>query len=474
LYHRTGDADFYTAVSNYIPGKVLSNTNPILFTDLQNTDYTRGKYFLNDTYPFNYAFNTDRTDNFFVESKADWANPVHKANSVRYDFNGAEIFSAAYIMGSFNIGPRLSLIAGTRFEHYNMDYHANFFYVTHSVDGNGKLFDTLNSVNRNDDHLFPNAQLRYKFTDWCDLRLAYTQSVSRPDYNSILPNVYFSPGEGGEAGNTKLKPALSDNFDAYLSFYNNDIGLLTLGGFYKNIKDVFFQTIIYYQNLKYYNVSFPDSATWRALGTQAPGAADQITTYINNPHPAHVRGLELEWQTHFWYLPNPLNSLVLDINYTRIWSDMDYLQLFNNPVPYQYVDEHGRTRTGYHYVTVDTVRNARLLNQGDNILNINLGVDYKGFSGRISFNLQGNVITTVGTRPEADQYTGNIYKWDFTLKQELPIEGFSVSLSGVNIFHNPVYTYQHFRRVPGGPIYDNLVTTTYSPRTFELNLRYTL
>jgi TonB-dependent receptor len=473
-YHRTGDADFYTAVSNFIPGKILSNTNPILFTDLQNTDYTRGQYFLNDTYPFNYAFNTDKTDNFFVDSRADWANPVHKANSVRYDFNGAEIFSAAYLMGSFNIGPRLSLIAGTRFEHYNMDYHATFFYVTHSVDGNGKLFDTLNSVNRNDDHLFPNAQIRYKFTDWCDLRLAYTQSVSRPDYNFILPNVYFSPGEGGQAGNTKLKPALSDNFDGYLSFYNNDIGLLTLGGFYKNIKDVFFQTIIYYQNLKYYNVSFPDSATWRALGTQAPGPADQITTYINNPHPAHIRGFELEWQTHFWYLPNPFNSLVLDINYTRVWSDMDYLQLFNNPVAYQYTDEHGRVRTGYHYVTIDTVRNARLLNQGDNIFNITLGVDYKGFSGRFSFNLQGNVITSVGSRPEADQFTGNIYKWDFTIKQELPIKGFSVSLSGVNIFHNPVYTYQNFRRVPGGPIFNNLVTTTYSPRTFELNVRYTL
>ena len=88
--------------------------------------------------------------------------------------------------------------------------------------------------------------------------------------------------------------------------------------------------------------------------------------------------------------------------------------------------------------------------------------------------MQGNVITSVGARPETDQFTGNIYKWDFTLKQKLPIEGLSVSLSGINIFHNPVKTFQKFRREVDGPIFDNELSTLYSPRIFELNLRYTL
>ena len=88
------------------------------------------------------------------------------------------MFSAGYLMGSFNIGTKLSLIAGGRFEHYNMDYHAVFVYVTHVVYGYGKEYDTLNTVNRNDDQFFPSAQLRYKFTDWLDLRLAYTTAIS--------------------------------------------------------------------------------------------------------------------------------------------------------------------------------------------------------------------------------------------------------------------------------------------------------
>ena len=146
---------------------------------------------------------------------------------------------------------------------------------------------------------------------------------------------------------------------------------------------------------------------------------------------------------------------------------MDYQQIRNIDSTYQ----DGRF-TRHVYLSRDTVRNARLLYQGDNILNIALGIDYKGFSGRISFNMQGNVITSVGSRPEEDQFTGNIYKWDFTLQQKLPIEGLSIALNGINIFHNPIYTYQKFRRTDGGPILDNLQSTDYSPRIYELNLRY--
>ena len=470
-YHRVGDADFYNGVRDFIPGKVLSNLNPLLFTDLQNTDYTRGQYFLDDTYDFKYAYDIDKTSDFYNLARNGWGLSIHRAGSAQNDFNGAEIFSSGYLMGTFSFGPKISLIAGGRYEHYNMDYHANMFYVTHSVDGVGNLIDTLNSVNRNDDNFFPNAQLRYKFTDWGDIRLAYSKTISRPDYNAILPSTFFNPHIQILTGNTKLKPAISTNLDAYLSFYSNEIGLFTVGGFYKEMKDVFFQSDIYYRNLSYYNVSFPDSAFWESQHIIPPAGSDKITTYLNNPHPAYIKGLEFEWQTNFWYLPQPLNSLVLNINYTRVWSEMDYQQLKNQPV--RTLDTlTGRFST--EYVTTDTVRTARLLNQGDDILNIALGVDYKGFSGRISFNLQGNVITLVGSRPEDDQFTGNIYKWDFTLKQELPIDGLSVSLSGVNIFHNAIKTYQKFRRVDGGAISDNDLRTLYTPRIFSLNLRYTL
>lgn len=475
-YKRTGDDDFYDGVRDFVPGKYLTNENPLKFTDVQNTDYNRGKYFLDDTYDYKYAFDIDRISDFYNKARSGWpTGGIHKAGSVRNDFDGAEIFSAGYVMGTFSIGSKLSLIAGGRLEHYNMKYNATNFYVTHSVDGDGKLLDTLNTVDRNDDNFFPNAQLRYKFTDWGDIRLAFSQTISRPDYNAILPNTYFAHSIDVQAGNPKLKPAVSTNFDVYLSFYNNEIGLFTVGGFYKEIKDVFFRSQIFYQNLPYYNITFPDSAFWISQNIQPPPGSERITTFLNNPNPAKIKGLEFDWQTNFWYLPEPFNALVLNINYTRVWSEMDYQQLRNTPITTVVIDSiTGLPSITTRYVTTDTIRTARLLNQGDDIFNIALGVDYKGFSGRISFNLQGNVITVVGARPEEDQFTGNIYKWDFTLKQQLPIEGLSISLSGINIFHNPTKTYRKFRRILGGPIFENQASTQYSPREFQLNLRYTL
>ena len=247
--------------------------------------------------------------------------------------------------------------------------------------------------------------------------------------------------------------------------------------------NVFFQTNIAFQNIEYYDITFPDSAFWRSQVSPAspegiipPTVSDVIQTWINNPHPAYIKGLEVEWQTHFWYLPQPLNSLVLNANYTRVWSEMDYQQLRNIPIyetvinPITGRPEERLTR----YDTIDTVRTARLLNQGNDIVNIALGFDYKGFSGRISFNMQGNVITTVGQRPEDDQFTGNIYRWDFTLKQQLPINGLSIQLSGINVFHNVRETYRKFRRVEDGLVFDNLLGIQYSPSYFQLNLRYTM
>lgn len=378
-------------------------------------------------------------------------------------------------MGSFDFGPRLSVIGGARLEHYNMDYHGRFVVCTHVVYGYGVEFDTLNRVNRNNDDVFPNVQVRYKFNDWSDLRLAYTKGISRPDYNAIMPSVYYEPGGFAIAGNTLLQPAISTNYDASLSFYNNEIGLLTVGGFYKRIANVFYQSSFYFQNLKHYNVSFPDSSTWKALGLQQaqwPTPSQTINTFLNNPNPARVRGLEVEWQTNFWWLPKPLNSVVLNLNYTHAWSDMDYQQIRN--IDSAYTDPNNPRIVQHAYLTRDTIRNARLLFQSNDVFNAAVGGDYKGFSARLSFNLQGNVITTVGSRPEEDQFTGNILRWDITIQQALPFKGFKVIFDGVNIFNNPTYTYQDFRRDPTLPVVRNQKSITYAPRTFQLSVRYSL
>ena len=472
----SSDDDYYNATRSFFPThQGLSAANPVLFGDLWDRGFTRGDYFLKGDYPFKYAYDRDLMDQYMGTSISGWAVARHKPSSERDDWGGAEVYSAGYLMGSFDFGPMVSLIAGGRYEHYNMQYHSKFVYVTHSVYGYANLYDTLNVVDRSDNDFFPNAQLRYRFNEWSDIRLAYSKGIARPDFRAVLPSIYLEPGGAAQAGNTKLRPAISDNLDVMVSVYSGDVGLFTVGGFYKKIRNFFYQTDIFYKNLGYYNASFPDSMTFTALGIKAAGMptpSQRITTFLNNPNPAYVRGLELEWQTNFWYLPVPLNSLVLTVNYTKSWSDMDYQQIRNIDSAYQ--DPINPRITRHKYITIDTVRNARLLFQSDDVINVALGVDYKGFSGRLSFNMQGNIITTVGARPEDDQFTGNIYRWDLTLQQQLPIEGFRVIFDAVNLFHNATYTYQKFRRVNDGEILENLQSTAYSPRFIQLSLRYSM
>jgi len=365
-----------------------------------------------------------------------------------------------------------------------MKYNAQYTLTIHNVYGNAvstrvgdfpDLPENINHVNRTDENYFPNVQLRYKPNDWSDLRLAYSTGIARPDYLSIVPKVWIFPsGQQFELGNPKLRPTTAKSIDMIASFYTNEIGLFTINGFYKELKDVQYNTTIYYGNISSFSendVFIPDSAfiaNWVGTTAEIKPAAEVRLNY-NNPNIGYVRGIELDWQTNFWYLPSPLNSLVLDVNYTKSASKMDYRLIKNKPVKYVDPVTH---KTVTNYVTNDTVYTGRLIQQADDVVNIALGIDYKGFSGRISMNIRGNVLNNVGTRPEETSYTGDIYRWDFTLKQELPIEGLSIALNGVNIFHNPIKSYRKYRLNPDAPVTENLVSVLYSPTIFQLNLRY--
>ncbi|MEJ5352319.1 MAG: TonB-dependent receptor [Melioribacteraceae bacterium] len=472
-YHRVGDNDMYIGAQGLIPrpaNRPLSPTYPLMLNEIMNWDYgkNRGKYFLDGDYPINNVVDKGLMDVFLPKARSGWGLSRHVANSERDDFNGTETFTAGYLMSTLKIGPQLTLIGGIRYEKYDMNYKATFVYVTHSVDGVSLLFDTLNTVKRSDINWFPNIHLQYKITDWADIRLAYSKAISRPDYQAIMPNIYYAPNEQTVFGNPYLKPTVINNYDAAIYLYSNKIGLFTLSGFYKKMKDVFYQSRIYYQNLKYFNANFIDSAAFRAVSIKdLPEPSELITVYLNNPNPGYVRGFEVEWQSNFWYLPKPFNSIVLGINYTRTWSSMEYLRIENTDSTYKQ-----GIFTRHKYKTEVKTYKSRLLYQGDHILNLTLGFDYKGFSGRISYNLQDAVTSSIGTRPEEDAKTGKIPRWDISLKQRLPIEGLSISFNGVNLFRSAVKSYRTFKRPNQTEAVSNLITTSYSPSFYELLLRY--
>ncbi|HUK99577.1 MAG TPA: TonB-dependent receptor [Nitrospirota bacterium] len=509
---RATDAnDIYAnpVADTYFPGITLSPTNPLPLSAVVNNNFKKGKYFLGSFYNltnggYRWAIDESKYDEWLKLSSQDWAAPFEAADSWQNDWNGAEQFSAGYLMGTIKAGTKLTILGGARFESYNMNYHANLTFVEHNVLGNaistanGSIADSVNpvqteawydangvfhptknvdpsthNVDRTDNNVFPGLQLQYKLTDYSDIRFAYTTGISRPDYQAIIPKFEFETG-AINMGNPGLKPATSRNFDILGTVHDNTIGLFSVGLFYKEIKNQIYNTQLIYKEVnEYSDVWLPDSAYfWNRFGYLLD-PNQNVNLSLNNQNLGYIRGVEIDWQTNFWYLPQPLNALVLDVNYTKSGSNTNYIiiqKIVTNTVVIDPVT--GRQKVVPVTTLEDTAFSGRLIQQANDVVNAALGIDYKGFSGRLSFNMTGNVLSGVGSRPELMQYTGNIYRWDFSLKQNLPIDGLSLALNGNNIFHNGISFYQNFKLNPNAPVTKNLTQVLYSPTSFEMNLRY--
>lgn len=452
-----------------------------------NPDYAkgRGKHYLDGKYPFAGALNYDYLETYFRLAQTGWPTPA-MVPSEQFDYVAEERVSAGYLMADLDIGRYLTLLGGVRYEQFEFDNKAPFVSQT-LYDGSGKVVDTL-EVSRSRGDWFPNIQAQIKPTNWFDVRLAYTKTTSRPSYESLLPVTLSNQGESARAGNPNLKPTMSDNYDAYFSVHTNRIGLFTFGVFAKRLTGVSRGISILRKALDdfedtYYapvDAGYPTCADGKQYlscdDLNGDGRIDSdaipeinpngtIQTTVNNPYPGYIRGFEVDWQTNFWYLPRPFNSLVLNVNYTRLDSEMKYQSIFIvKPSPFAPTTQ------------IDSFRVGRLLQQGRDIVNIAVGADVRGFSGRISFRYQGQVLNGLSqNNPADDSFSRPNYGWDFSLRQRLPVKGLSLFFNGVNVTHTRVSSYQ--RRVIGMDAtgVSNATTSfSYWPRQFQLGLRYGL
>ncbi|MCH8494694.1 MAG: TonB-dependent receptor [Balneolales bacterium] len=312
------------------------------------------------------------------------------------DYRATERLSAGYIMTELNIGSRLMILPGVRYEHEHSDYTApigifsgNFQDLTEES-FNETTSDT--TASRDVGMWFPMVQARYRVTDWFDVRAARTVSVSRPSFGNMSPRFFIGYDNGTvRRGNTQIKPMRATNYDLFLTFFQNRLGLFTIGGFYKEIDD-----LIYTRNA---NIITPVD-----LGLPANTRLFSITEPVNNEFQTTVHGFELEWQSNLTWLPSPFNGIVINANMSRFFSETNYHSF-----------EFRRTSQGI--VGIDTFRVAPMIHQADLIANLSLGYYYKGFSSRVSVQYQGATLRSVGSRPETDQYTDDYLRYDASIRQ---------------------------------------------------------
>jgi TonB-dependent receptor len=317
--------------------------------------------------------------------------------STSFNYSGKEFLTAWYVMATINIGSELTIIPGIRFQNLQTTYFGvrgqqslfSYFVYEHPED---------TTVTRNHPFWLPNLNIRYKPLSWFDVRLAYSNTITYPDYQAIIPRINVSDARDLAWNNYKLVPSRSKNYDVYFTFSENRVGLFTIGGFYKQISDLIY-------GWEFFKRGAEAKPYFLKSKTPSSRITYRINTFVNNSFVTDLWGLEFEWQTHFWYLPDPLKGLVLNINYTRVFSEGKY---------------------PFTYDGIDSSFTDRLLDQPNDILNLTVGYDYKDFSVKVSWLHQDDVFTGPHFWPPLRSGTLAYSRWDIAVKQKLPWYGLQV------------------------------------------------
>ncbi len=320
------------------------------------------------------------------------------------NYKGDQDFYAGYLMAGLKLGNRIDFTPGVRYE-YNKFTVTGINLHTNQAGGERENQGTEKEVTDYDidRQWFPMAQMKFKITDFSDIRLAYSTTVSRPNPTLKSPKYWENVGNIVK-GNMALKPQKNYNYDLSLSLYSDAIGLFNVSLFYKKITD----QVINYQ----ITITDPE-----ALGLPDAYLGKSYTAPINNKWPGFVKGIELDWQTHFWYLPGFLNGLLLNLNATFMDSETRYpffvAERIRIPDP-PYVTQVGK----------DSSRVNTIIGMPKMIANATIGYEKGGFSGRFSVYYQGNTIQNAQANVKSlDVSTDGLLRFDIQLSQKLFVKG---------------------------------------------------
>jgi len=362
--------------------------------------------------------------------------------SNKYDLT--EQVSAGYAMAKLNVGQFLTVIPGVRYEHADNKYNAIWSTVSEVYGRTGINKDT--SSTHNYENWFPHLHIKVKPVAWFDVRLSANKTIARPDFYWVTPWTRMHPGDSKiDRGNPLLKPSTSWNYDLSTSFYSNYLGLFTVGGFYKQLTDIFYRK----------RSRVVDVAEIEYLAIPGGGSGWEMSTYVNSDE-ARVWGFELDLQTQLGlvtFLPDFLKGMVLNANYAHIWSET-YFPFHKFKQKFDYSTWPATITVEYE----EWERKGTMPGQAEDIFNISLGYDYRDLSARLSVLYQGASRNGVGQIEEEDTWNNDFWRWDASVKYRIS-DMLSVNLNLVNITGQPDRAYYGSTTYPTNRYYYGMTGT---------------
>lgn len=324
------------------------------------------------------------------------------------NYNIREQITAGYLRFDQKLGKRLEATAGLRVE--RTDLKTNGFNVTVPDEGDATIAPTGTYKHHYTD-LLPSLLLKYKFCTDGNLRASVTKTISRPKYSALIANKCFNTADyTATIGDPNTKPAKAFNFDLSADYYFKSVGMVSVGMFYKNIKNV---------NIEWSSNKYLGSD----LGLTGELAQEswKVTQNIN-AYDASVIGLEAAYQRDFSFIAPTLKCVGFYATYTYT---------------------HSTTRNFNERLNVQESDNVKVAGSPEHTANASLFFEKWGANIRLSYNFASSFIDEMSTSRQLDRYYDKVnyldlnasYTWGKKTK-------FTVYANANNLLNQPLRYYQ--------------------------------
>ena len=358
----------------------------IPLSDNLRLGYAPGDNYLGGKYvEFGTAF--PDPDKMQALSRGGTLNTVVGATGDSGSYRAKERVTGGYLMDEIYLGEKTTLLAGVRFEATNTTYSAPQYLLGAGGAVRGRsIFEGKNDYL----NILPGIHLRHQlFTD-TPLRISFSRSLARPNYNDLAPFVLQdTTGLTISKGNPALNVTTSNNFDASLEHYFQNVGIVSGGFFYKHLGDYI----------------YPSTAQ------ETIGADLYRVTQPVNGDKANLYGVELTLVRQLDFLPSFLQGFNIYANYTHVHSDA--------------ILPRGK---------------FILPSQASDMGNASLAYQRKGFSSRVSFNFQGQLPLAIGATTNDDNWLDNRLQMDFSASQRIG-KHVKVFIDMLNLGNEPYRVY---------------------------------
>ncbi|GLP96670.1 TonB-dependent receptor [Paraferrimonas sedimenticola] len=350
------------------------------------------------------------------------------------------------VEGEFNNMP-IYVVAGLRYEQTDVEASSlqrqaeSIFWMTPTEWGTNYSDDWTPTDEKNDYRYFlPNLDVKLEIQDNLLARFSYSKTMTRANLGAMRATTSLTAqpkvgGRTGFAGNTQLKPYLSDNIDLSLEYYYGDASYVSLGFFNKDVENFQVNTTeyVFFDHIKDPFIS---------------DAANQAREEIIN-----AGGTPTDYEVFNWLIANGYgdengNIQQADGDPLAEWqiirpNNVEDLNIYGM----EFAAQHWFGETGFgaglnytytkgdtHYDVEKTDEQFALPGLSDTA-NFSIFYDKYDFTGRLAYNWRDKFLSAMGQAESggpAPQFTEAYGQLDFSLSYAIT-EQISLQAEGINI-----------------------------------------